>query len=100
MASSIQTLLKRCAALGKPGRFREFSWAKFETALAAACRRDFKGMPRMAQAFAQMLQALVERGAFPSMLDKFPAFLLASAHDAFTLELAEFRGDDGALTLP
>ena len=54
----------------------------------------------MAQAFAQMLQALVERGAFPSMLDKFPAFLLASAHDAFTLELAEFRGDDGALTLP
>ena len=30
----------------------------------------------------------------------FSAFLLASADDAFTLELAEFRGDDGALTFP
>jgi hypothetical protein len=28
------------------------------------------------------------------------AFLLASAHDAFTLELAEFRGNDGALAPP
>jgi hypothetical protein len=30
----------------------------------------------------------------------FSAFLLASAHDTFTLEVAEFSGDAGALALP